>query len=152
MTSIERFDGGFAFLSNFYSSPIIMPSWHPAAGEVAPTVEHAFQAAKTEDANQARAILRAGSPGIAKQMGRAVAIRPGWDEGRDVIMEALLRLKFAPGTVLAQQLISTGDKTLIEGNSWGDRYWGVCDGGGRNRLGELLMKIRADRARGEALR
>jgi ribA/ribD-fused uncharacterized protein len=152
MTSIERFDGSFAFLSNFYPSPIVMPNWHPAAGEVAPTVEHAFQAAKTEDPNQARAVLRAGSPGIAKRMGRAVAIRPGWDEGRDVIMEALLRLKFAPGTALAQQLLNTGDRTLIEGNSWGDRYWGFCDGGGRNRLGELLMKVRADLMRDGVMR
>jgi predicted NAD-dependent protein-ADP-ribosyltransferase YbiA (DUF1768 family) len=31
---------------------------------------------------------------------------------------------------------------LIEGNWWGDTYWGVCNGVGENHLGKLLMKIR----------
>jgi len=31
---------------------------------------------------------------------------------------------------------------LIEGNTWGDTYWGVCRGRGSNNLGKLLMKIR----------
>jgi ribA/ribD-fused uncharacterized protein len=152
MSTIERFDGSFAFLSNFYPSPITMPNWHPVAGFVAPTVEHAFQAAKTYDVAQAAAIMGASSPGVAKRMGRRVAIRPGWEEGRDVIMEALLRIKFAPGSSLAQQLLNTGSKTLVEGNTWGDRYWGVCDGVGENRLGELLMRVRADLARDGVLR
>ena len=33
-------------------------------------------------------------------------------------------------------------KILIEGNWWKDTYWGVCDGKGQNKLGELLMKVR----------
>lgn len=146
MTIIDRFDGEYAFLSNFYPSPIMLPSWHPVAGEIAPTVEHAFQAAKTENVRQARMIVLAGSPGMAKAFGRRSIIRPGWDEGRDVIMEALLRIKFAPPGRLAQQLLDTGDARLVEGNTWGDRYWGVCDGVGENRLGGLLMMIRGELA------
>lgn len=40
------------------------------------------------------------------------------------------------------KLIATGDSQLIEGNTWGDTYWGVCRGKGQNKLGKLLMKVR----------
>jgi hypothetical protein len=43
---------------------------------------------------------------------------------------------------MAQRLIQTGDAYLIEGNTWGDQYWGVCDGQGLNSLGLLLMETR----------
>jgi len=143
---INRFDGRYGFLSNFYLSPLVLPQWHQAVGEIAPTVEHAFQAAKTEDIAQARMVVHASSPGVAKRLGRRVTIRPGWEQGRDVVMESLLRLKFVPGSDLAAALLDTGDAELIEGNTWGDRYWGVCEGAGENRLGKLLMKIRSELA------
>ena len=44
--------------------------------------------------------------------------------------------------VLRDKLMATGNCQLIEGNTWGDRYWGVCDGVGQNHLGRLLMEIR----------
>ena len=31
---------------------------------------------------------------------------------------------------------------LVEGNTWGDKVWGVCDGVGENNLGKTLMRIR----------
>jgi predicted NAD-dependent protein-ADP-ribosyltransferase YbiA (DUF1768 family) len=31
---------------------------------------------------------------------------------------------------------------IVEENSWGDTFWGVSGGKGRNELGKLLMKIR----------
>ena len=31
---------------------------------------------------------------------------------------------------------------LIEGNEWGDTFWGTCDGIGENHLGKILMRIR----------
>ena len=40
------------------------------------------------------------------------------------------------------KLLDTGDAILIEGNDWGDRYWGVCDGVGQNKLGLILMGLR----------
>ena len=39
-------------------------------------------------------------------------------------------------------LMLTGDAELIEGNNWGDTFWGVCNGRGENMLGKLLMEIR----------
>jgi hypothetical protein len=43
---------------------------------------------------------------------------------------------------LRQQLIDTGDARIIEGNTWGDVFWGVCKGKGENHLGRLIESIR----------
>ena len=59
-------------------------------------------------------------------------------------MRSLLAQKFRLGQPLGLRLIATGDAELVEGNTWGDRYWGVVDGVGENRLGELLMDRRAE--------
>lgn len=58
-------------------------------------------------------------------------------------MEDLLRLKFSNREV-ANLLILTGDEELIEGNWWGDKFWGIYNGEGENHLGKLLMKIRGE--------
>ena len=39
-------------------------------------------------------------------------------------------------------LLATGKATLVEGNSWGDTFWGVCRGKGKNMLGKILMRVR----------
>jgi hypothetical protein len=61
-------------------------------------------------------------------------------------MENLLIAKFIQLSYLGQRLKETGDTVLIEGNTWHDNYWGVCEcgrcKGGVNKLGELLMKVR----------
>jgi predicted NAD-dependent protein-ADP-ribosyltransferase YbiA (DUF1768 family) len=76
-------------------------------------------------------------------MGRAVTLRHDWEAVKFSYMELGLRLKFQ-NSDLAEKLIATGDEELVEGNTWGDRVWGVCDGEGENRLGKLLMKIREE--------
>jgi predicted NAD-dependent protein-ADP-ribosyltransferase YbiA (DUF1768 family) len=58
-------------------------------------------------------------------------------------MRDLLRQKFAHPE-LRRLLLATGDAELVEGNTWGDRFWGVCAGRGQNHLGRLLMAIRAE--------
>ena len=63
-------------------------------------------------------------------------------------MRDLLRQKFAREP-LRSQLLATGEAKLIEGNHWGDTFWGVCRGQGENHLGMLLMKAREEiRAKG----
>jgi predicted NAD-dependent protein-ADP-ribosyltransferase YbiA (DUF1768 family) len=54
-----------------------------------------------------------------------------------------LRDKFSDPELRAK-LLATGDEFLVEGNHWGDTYWGVCNGKGRNMLGSLLMKVREE--------
>jgi ribA/ribD-fused uncharacterized protein len=109
------------------------------------TVEHAYQAAKSMDPQVRRKIQGAGSPGEAKRLGRNVILRSDWDEIKLSVMEDLLRQKFGSKNIgMSAMLLRTGTLELIEGNTWGDVYWGVCNGKGENHLGKLLMKIRQE--------
>ena len=65
-----------------------------------------------------------------------------WESVRDQVMERVLLSKFNHNPKLRLKLVATGDTYLEETNDWNDTYWGVCDGVGQNKLGELLMKIR----------
>ena len=134
---INCFDGEYAFLSNYYNSPITHD------GITYPTNEHFFQAMKTLKIDERLAIAAAETPGQSKRMGRSVTLRSDWETIKSYYMELGLRLKFQ-NPDLAAKLIATGDEELIEGNTWGDRIWGVCNGEGENRLGKLLMKIREE--------
>lgn len=79
-------------------------------------------------------------------------MREDWEEIKISVMEALLRQKFCDArTGLGRMLVDTGDQDIVEGNSWGDRFWGV-DGTGKNILGKLLMHIRDDLTRHPPLR
>lgn len=132
---IDEFANEHAFLSNFHPSPVVM------YGQIYPTVEHAFQAAKTLDMARREEIRLAPTPGRAKRLGRRVELRPDWDTFRLEAMETLLQRKFAD-PYLRERLAETWPHKLVEGNYWGDRFWGVCGGEGENHLGRLLMKIR----------
>lgn len=68
-------------------------------------------------------------------------VQKNWDDKRVDIMIDLLMQKYQ-NPDLAKQLQETGDKTLVEGNSWNDTYWGVVDNRGGNMLGRILMNIR----------
>lgn len=57
MDIICKFDGKFFFLSNFFESKV------EYEGITYPTVEHAFQAAKTLDNDTRKKVAAAGSPG-----------------------------------------------------------------------------------------
>lgn len=122
--------GDFSFLSNFF----LRNGW---------TVEHHYQAAKTDDPKHAQRILSAKTPKEAKQLGRQCPMREGWDDQKLSVMRALLRVKFTDPW-LAKELSLTGRAELVEGNYWGDTYWGVSNntGEGENWLGKLLMEVR----------
>ena len=140
---INCFDGEFAFLSNFH------PSMITDGNEWFPTVEHYFQAAKTETMEEYKAIAAASTPGQAKRLGRKVTLREDWEEVKDQVMLDALRKKFEI-PALREKLLATGDEELVEGNWWHDNYWGICyceqciNKAARNRLGELLMQVREE--------
>lgn len=144
---IDRFAGDLAFLSNFWPSRVHYPAEGPGAA-VYPTVEHAFQAAKTDDPAGRERIRVAPTPAAAKRIGRQVAMRPGWEQQRVGVMRDLLLQKFS-AEPLRSQLVATGDAPLVEANTWHDQTWGDCRcrrhaaTPGRNLLGELLMEVRA---------
>ena len=128
----------FHFLSNFHPAPVEMD------GMTYPTVEHAFQAAKTEDPALRAMVRGQPTPGMAKKAGRALTkLRPGWNEMRVDVMRALVRRKFETHPDLAARLLATGDRELVEGNTWRDSFWGVYRGLGENWLGRILMEVRA---------
>lgn len=151
---IPRFTGTYAFLSNFYADPLPVWAGSPLVDlefnvpNVA-TLEHAFQSAKTLDVIEARAIAFAKSPAVAKALGKGCPLRSDWDQIRERVMLDLLRVKFAGP--LGARLLETFPAMLVEGNTWNDRYWGVCDGEGQNRLGTLLMQVRGELRRGRLL-
>ena len=133
---ITSFQGEFRFLSNFWPADVEYD------GMRFPTVEHAYQAAKTNDISARIEIKNCVTPGQAKRLGKRVKIRPGWEAGIKLeVMRDLLEQKFSDPS-LAAKLKATGDVEIIEGNTWGDTYWGVCRGDGKNHLGKILMQIR----------
>jgi ribA/ribD-fused uncharacterized protein len=137
-TVIKSFRGEYAFLSNFYPCTV---SYNERKY---PSVEHAYQAAKSPyDAKYRTQILKvpANQAGQAKALGQDVALRADWEDVRIDIMLDLVRQKFRHSK-LRNQLKSTGDAELIEGNYWFDTFWGVCNGHGQNHLGKILMKVR----------
>jgi ribA/ribD-fused uncharacterized protein len=81
-------------------------------------------------------------PYRAKKLGREISVVQDWDKKKFQIMEALVRIKFLDNPELRIMLKSTGDAILVEGNTWGDKYWGVCKGEGLNMLGQILMSVR----------
>jgi ribA/ribD-fused uncharacterized protein len=140
---ILTFTGKYAFLSNFSDSQITVSV--DGMGEVYPTVEHAFQAAKSTDPMTRRRIRNANGARQAKVIGGHIELRPDWENIKLGIMKTLLLKKFH-STPLKSWLLETGDALLVEGNWWHDTYWGVCEGKGENHLGLLLMEVRDELA------
>src|SRR5207247_2367670 len=109
-----------------------------------PSVEHAYQSAKSVLTDDRRRIATMPTPAEAKKEGRKLTLRPDWDRVKFQVMEDCVRYKFTHHPELRQRLLATGQTPLEEGNDWGDRIWGVYQGQGENRLGKILMKIRAE--------
>lgn len=135
---ITKFRDEYAFLSNFYPSPIIV------AGAPFPTVEHAFQSFKAKYPADAEKIRTAPTPRAAKRLGRTCPMIPNWDQLKRAVMLICVRAKFEQNSRLRERLLETGDVALIEGNTWGDTYWGQCNGVGQNELGKILMLVRRE--------
>ena len=141
---IKNFEGEYAFLSNFYFSPMIIDN------VVYTTNEHYFQAMKSLNPKERQTIVLAPTPGKAKHLGRKVSLRKDWEDIKEEVMLTGLRHKFS-NPELRKKLLATGNEELIEGTTWHDNYWGICDceacgGQGKNRLGKLLMQVREELA------
>lgn len=134
---IGSFSGPYRFLSNFYPAVVRLD------GVNYPSVEHAYQAAKTLDLALRQTIRQQDTPGRAKRMGATVTKRPGFYEDRVALMTMLVRQKFHHPE-LCDKLLATGDHELVEGNTWGDTFWGECRGVGENHLGRILMQVRTE--------
>lgn len=139
--SITSFKGEYAFLSNFY------PCLIEYENEIYPSVEHAFQAAKSTDPAVRHMIALCPSAADAKRCGRDIQLRDDWNTARIGVMRDLLRLKFqCPPN--RDKLLATEDAHLEEGNKHGDKFWGTVNSIGENHLGELLMEVRKELVNG----
>lgn len=152
---INCFHEEFAWLSNFFASPIEMP------GEtfVFATAEHAYQAAKCACVSDQAFIATLTTPGKAKRKAAKLQMREDWEDPvtcvingiqhvgipkKVAVMLDIVTQKFVQNPELAELLIATGDAHIEEGNNWGDRFWGVCEGEGENWLGEILVSVRSN--------
>lgn len=129
---------GYEWLSNFSAHPIVY-------GEhgVWPTVEHAYQAAKTTNAPRREMIRAASTPAIAKRLGKGVTLVSCWETRKVLVMSELLHCKFEQHLDLRHALTHTREP-LLHLAPW-DKFWGVdSEGNGENKLGELLMRLRTE--------
>lgn len=134
---ISRFSDEYSYLSNFYPYRMIFN------GLVFENAEAAFQAQKVIDYLEQLRFCGIDAS-TAKKLGRKVVLRSDWEAVKDDVMLDVVREKFYQNPDLAHRLLDTGYAALIEGNTWGDRYWGMCGGQGQNKLGYILMRIRAE--------
>ena len=141
---IDKFSDQYAFLANSH----IFEGGVEYEGVRYPTVENAFQAAKTLDL-ELREPFVTYTPNIANRMGKKMELRPDWDYARVQVMQNLVKQKFNQETLKALLLL-TADDPLTEYNRRHDNYWGMCmcprcDGKkGLNWLGRILMTVRRE--------
>ena len=146
MNNITSFRKDYFFLSNFYPCKIEYNN------RVFKSVEHAFQAAKCDNENEQRIFLYLSTPKEARSWGRKITMRADWDKIKLTIMKNLLWQKFSNNENLKELLLKTKDAELIEGNTWNDTFWGVCNGIGNNWLGKILMEIRENIDKGDLVK
>jgi hypothetical protein len=143
MKIIKTFTDDYEFLSNFYESPLLFNNM------VWQTVEHPFQAYKSTNKEDINIVYTLKTPGEAKKFGRAVKLRPDWEEIKLRLMTQLLFAKFASNWALSDKLLKTNPAYIEEGNYWHDNFWGNCycqkcsNISGQNHLGRLLMMVRS---------
>lgn len=141
---ILGFQGEYRYLSNFWeSSPIFF------RGFEFKTAEHLYQALKTDHYNEMISIMECQTPGEAKRAGQKLTLRSDWEDVKFESMRLTVGAKFIGDGRLAYNLAKTGDAFLEETNTWHDNYWGCCSCpkcgvDGQNRLGKILMDLRAD--------
>lgn len=133
---ILEFQGEYRWLSNF--APVDIDF----RGHVFPSVEHAYVAAKFGDTALIIPILDM-TAGQAKRYGRNIVLPKNWHKDKVAYMTDFLKQKYEQEPYRSK-LIATGGVHIEEGNHWGDTFWGVCDGIGRNILGKTIMNIRLE--------
>lgn len=137
MEAIREFIDAYAFLSNFYHSPVKYRNL------IYLNAEAAFQAQKESCEKDKEQYTRM-NPAQAKLVGRNCNLREDWEEIKEQTMYEIVKAKFTQNKALARLLLATGDAYLEEGNWWHDTTWGVCNGVGENKLGKILMCVREE--------
>ena len=153
MNEIDSFSGKYRYMSNFfpartrikvkYLHPNIQKKFRKDYDFEGTTSEHCFQAAKMTNLEDFNRVISVNTPSLANNFGRLLPIRDDWDDIRLEIMYLVVMDKFKRNKVIRELLKRTKEAELIEGNTWGDQFWGVCKGEGKNHLGKILMEVRS---------
>lgn len=139
-------DQPWGALSNFSPHAIFV------GDRIWPTAEHFYQAQKFAGTPNEETIRQCPTPMLAKRRAKDFesALRANWQNVKERVMLDGLRAKFTQHPDLREQLLGTGERQLVE-HTRNDTYWGDGgDGSGQNRLGELLMQVRAELASKQA--
>lgn len=110
-----------------------------------PTSEHYFQAQKFVGTLYLEEVRLAQTPRAAARLGRRRdwPLRADWEQVKDVVMRRAVQRKFEAHADIRAVLLSTGEEELIE-DSPTDDYWGCgAKRTGLNKLGQILMEVRA---------
>ncbi len=142
MNNIIEFRKEYRFLSNFWPCIVIVNDI------IYPSVEHAYQAGKTNNIDIKTIMSKIKRPGDVKIYGKELVMIDDFDENRVKFMTDLVRQKFTDPD-LRRKLLTTRGKILIEGNTWHDNFWGSCScsrcgDNGLNMLGKILMNVREE--------
>ena len=131
-----RFRDKYWFLSNMYPCPVTYK------GVTYKCAESAYQAQKC--ANETDKQRFANIDGFkAKKRSHTMACIPmeEWFTKSLQVMAEIEQAKYQQNPELLTRLHRIKGE-IAEDNSWGDTFWGRCDGKGENHLGRILMQIR----------
>ena len=137
--AITSFQNEYYFLSNMYPTPERIKF----KGYAFTCVESAYQGFKVMQPSYFQSM----NGYQAKRANRNYLMRDDWTLLKNQVMYSLLIEKFKQPE-LRKLLIATGDREIIEGNNWGDIYWGMSKGIGVNTLGRMLMQLRSEIIKG----
>lgn len=153
------------FLSNFYPCDVTLPAEDVKQkdGSISSlpamkftSTETAYMAWKTTNLSVRKKIQNL-SPADAKELTHSddFILRDDYsDDGRIHTMLILVEQKFSKeNSNLRTMLLETDNKTIIEGNIWGDDFFGLDleTGEAKNYLGKILMYVRDNLRKEEGL-
>lgn len=121
-------------------------------GEKFATSEHAYQAGKARKPEVRKWLMEAPSPALLAMAAHGLYvwdINSDWSKIKFDRMKCVLQAKFTQHEDLKHLLLSTGTARLVESatvDNAVNRLWGEVNGVGKNKLGELLMEVRAELA------
>lgn len=143
-------------LSNYYKQ-----TFSSDDGQIYSSIEQGYQHKKCEfggimNSSLASQILACDDPSRIRALGQRASIRDiaQWDAAKDDVMYKLLHSKFSQNSDIKKTLLDTNTAKLIEANGK-DAYWASglpltnsrnleMNFPGKNRLGELLQKLRTE--------
>jgi len=147
VTTPLTLDGEYRCLSTMH------PGWVLYGGQNWPSIEHALAAARCQTEKLAdydqhwKEIWKLNTPEKARHKSKRLPLRKDWPQVRDNVLRDLVQQTLAKNPGLSQKLKDTGGRLLL--NVEDTEFGCVIDDvtqeiRGKNRLGNLLMKLRAD--------